>query len=146
MTTSPRLAATSRRQPSRWLTAVFLISTHAGFASAQSAQSVQDSNTAPLLPLARQTATPSRTDTEISPLRYDSVFANYKPYRDEKTTAWRDANDTVAKIGGWRAYAREAQQPDTAPPPAPPNPTPNPTSNPTPTAKPDPHAGRGVSR
>ena len=28
---------------------------------------------------------------------------------------WREANDTVARIGGWRAYAREAQLPERAP-------------------------------
>ncbi len=28
---------------------------------------------------------------------------------------WREANDTVRRIGGWRAYAREAQQPEPAP-------------------------------
>ena len=25
--------------------------------------------------------------------------------------AWKDANDNAARIGGWRAYAREAQAP-----------------------------------
>ncbi|MBL0422562.1 hypothetical protein JI739_19610 [Ramlibacter sp. AW1] len=25
---------------------------------------------------------------------------------------WKDANDTVGQIGGWRAYAKEAQQAD----------------------------------
>ena len=31
------------------------------------------------------------------------------------TIPWREANDTVARIGGWRAYAREAQPPALAP-------------------------------
>ena len=47
-------------------------------------------------------------------LRYDSVFARYKSYRDEKATPWREANDTVTQIGGWRAYAKEAQQSEPA--------------------------------
>ncbi len=63
-------------------------------------------------------------------LRYESVFARYKSYRDEKTAAWRDSNETVERVGGWRAYAREAQQPDSTTPAAP--------------AKPDPHAGHGA--
>ena len=29
--------------------------------------------------------------------------------------AWREANDAVARIGGWRVYAREAQQPEATP-------------------------------
>ena len=49
-------------------------------------------------------------------LRYESVFARYKSYRDEKTPSWREANETVDRIGGWRAYARDAQQPDAATP------------------------------
>ena len=59
-------------------------------------------------------------------LGYESVFARYKSYRDEKTGSWREANDTVERIGGWRAYAKEAQQPEA---PAP--------------AKSNPHAGHG---
>jgi hypothetical protein len=30
--------------------------------------------------------------------------------------SWREANDTVNRIGGWRAYAREAKQPQSPPP------------------------------
>ncbi len=33
----------------------------------------------------------------------------------DKPVSWREANDTVARIGGWRVYAREALQPDLAP-------------------------------
>jgi hypothetical protein len=32
----------------------------------------------------------------------------------ENPPSWRQANDTVNRIGGWRAYAREAQQPNAA--------------------------------
>ena len=60
-------------------------------------------------------------------LRYESVFARYRYYRDEKTGPWREANDTVESVGGWRMYAREAQQPDVNAP-----------------AKPNPHEGHGV--
>lgn len=60
-------------------------------------------------------------------LRYESVFARYRSYAGEKTGSWREANETVERIGGWRAYAREAQQPDSTAP-----------------AKPDPHAGHGA--
>lgn len=33
----------------------------------------------------------------------------------DKPVSWREANDTVARIGGWRVYARESRPPDTAP-------------------------------
>jgi hypothetical protein len=39
--------------------------------------------------------------------------------------SWRDANDTTARIGGWRAYLREAQTPEPASTLAP-SPTPSP--------------------
>jgi hypothetical protein len=32
--------------------------------------------------------------------------------------SWREANDTVNRIGGWRAYAREAKPPESPPPAA----------------------------
>ena len=47
-----------------------------------------------------------------------SAFATYKPYSDEPITNWRVANDNVARIGGWREYAKQAQQPDTTAQPA----------------------------
>ena len=46
----------------------------------------------------------------VAPLTYESSFARYRPLSDEKLISWREANDTVARIGGWRVYAREAQQ------------------------------------
>ena len=73
---------------------------------------------------------------------YTSPIADYLPFADEKVTSWRVANDKVGQIGGWRAYAKEAQQPDN---------TPAPSINATPMQKPvgmnademkkDPHAG-----
>lgn len=41
---------------------------------------------------------------------YRSVFDSYQPFTDEKLAPWKDANDTVGKIGGWRTYAREARE------------------------------------
>lgn len=45
-------------------------------------------------------------------LAYRSVIKAYKPYADASVTSWRAANDTTAQVGGWRTYAKEAQQPD----------------------------------
>jgi hypothetical protein len=52
-------------------------------------------------------------------LTHESAFKAYRGQRDEKLRSWKDANDEVGRIGGWRAYAREAQQPG-APASAPP--------------------------
>lgn len=41
---------------------------------------------------------------------YQSPFADYRPLGEDTDTPWRDANETVGKIGGWRAYAREAAE------------------------------------
>ena len=49
---------------------------------------------------------------------YTSPIADYQPFVDEKVSSWRAANDKVGQIGGWRAYAKEAQQPDNTPTPS----------------------------
>jgi hypothetical protein len=59
-------------------------------------------------------------------LRYESALSQYRGLVDDKALSWREANDAVARIGGWRVYAREAQQ---AVPPAP-GPTPAPAPKP----------------
>lgn len=40
---------------------------------------------------------------------YRSTLEGYQPFAQEKILPWRQANETVGKIGGWRAYAKEAQ-------------------------------------
>ncbi len=66
---------------------------------------------------AAKAARPDPLDPKASvpTLSYESSFAQYRRLGDEKPVSWRDANDTVTRIGGWRVYAREAQQPDPAP-------------------------------
>ena len=93
---------------------------------------------------------PTRADpldpkAQVPALRYESSLAQIRRTIDDKPVAWRDANEAVARIGGWRVYAREAQQPDPAPstqPAALPAqaPTPAETIKPTP-ASPAGHAG-----
>lgn len=50
---------------------------------------------------------------------YQSAFSGYRRFGDDTALSWRDANQAVGRIGGWRAYAREANEPvaphDTAP-------------------------------
>lgn len=61
---------------------------------------------------------PDPTDpaAPVPPLRYPSTL---KPRpADVKPVPWREANDTVARIGGWRQYAREPLPGATAAPAA----------------------------
>ena len=37
-------------------------------------------------------------------------FKQYQGWRDEPLQDWRQANERVGEIGGWRTYLREAQQ------------------------------------
>jgi hypothetical protein len=52
-------------------------------------------------------------------LQYASALASYQGYTDQAVQSWREANDRVGRIGGWRAYAKEAATgqpaPDTPP-------------------------------
>lgn len=79
---------------------------------------------------------PLDAKAKVPPLIYESTLANYLRMAEVKPTPWREANDTVTRIGGWRVYAREAQQPEA---PAP-SPTPTPPRA-TPGAPASPHAG-----
>lgn len=46
---------------------------------------------------------------------YHSALEGYQPFTDEKLRSWKQANDTVGKIGGWRVYAKEAAGAPTEP-------------------------------
>ena len=67
-------------------------------------------------PVAAQPATPSNPPPMIP--AYRSAFEAYKPYTEQGVAIWRDSNDTAARIGGWRTYAREARPSESSPPPA----------------------------
>jgi len=64
--------------------------------------------------VAAQQAEPSRPPAS-APARaaatpaYGSVLDGYRPFKDQPVTSWRASNDLVGRIGGWQAYAREAQ-------------------------------------
>ena len=59
------------------------------------------------LPAAPADAAPS-SRPNVTP--YRSAFENYRPFADEKLVPWKEANETVRAIGGWRAYAKEANE------------------------------------
>ena len=70
-----------------------------------------------------QPATPPATAAVPAPVSsastpgvsaYRSAFDGYRNHADQPVGSWREANDRVGRIGGWRAYAREAQGGDAA--------------------------------
>lgn len=64
----------------------------------------QTSAVAPVKPVAPAAV------ADTAPPPYRSALEGYQRYTDEKTVNWKDANDAVARIGGWREYAKEASQ------------------------------------
>ena len=64
-------------------------------------------------PTASSTAS-TANKSETTPVR--SAFDGYAAYSDEPVGNWQAANDNVARIGGWREYARQAQSDDGTPP------------------------------
>ena len=62
-------------------------------------------NAAVLTPQVAPAAIPS-----AAPPSYRSALEGYQPYSDERIVNWKQANDTVGQIGGWRAYSKEASQ------------------------------------
>jgi hypothetical protein len=59
---------------------------------------------ASLAALAVSAQTPAPTP---APVPYRSALEGYQPFADTKAVPWKEANDTVGRIGGWRAYAKE---------------------------------------
>jgi hypothetical protein len=82
------------------------------------------------LPLAAQPVPPAAIPASAQPQPAPSAMEGYQPFDDGKPVPWKQANDTVGRIGGWKAYAREAQGEPAAKPAAPAASTPA-----------DPHAG-----
>ncbi len=82
---------------------------------------------------AQSTPRPDPLDAKAAtaPLVHRSALSAYKPLAAESpAVAWRDANDAVLRIGGWRAYAREAAAPAaSSPASATPTPAPEPRSS-----------------
>jgi len=69
--------------------------------------STPDNPTGPRLLASGATVVP----TARAPLVYRSAFDGYQPDRELEAANWKQANDTVHAIGGWRSYARESAPP-----------------------------------
>ena len=54
------------------------------------------------------------TSPATQKLKYSSVFSQYQGFKEQPVLPWRETNDAVEKIGGWRVYAKEAGRPDAA--------------------------------
>jgi len=65
------------------------------------------------LAAAAQSPRPDPLDAQaaVPPLVYRSALAAARPASAPAMLNWRAANDEAARIGGWRAYAREASAP-----------------------------------
>jgi hypothetical protein len=65
-----------------------------------------------LAPTATAQPTASKpTTAEAGAGLYQTAFSGYRRYGDEPLVPWKQANDVVGRIGGWKAYAREAAAP-----------------------------------
>jgi hypothetical protein len=60
-------------------------------------------------------AGPLNPQADVPPAVYRSSLADPAQRAADKPLDWRQANEEVARIGGWRAYAREANAPASAP-------------------------------
>ena len=84
----------------RSLKAILVVAVTATAASAALAQPVADA--------VRGTA--ADPGAPVEPMVYHSPFARYRPLSEAAVAPWKSVNDEVARIGGWKAYAREAQE------------------------------------
>lgn len=64
-------------------------------------------------------ASPLDATADVPAVTYDSAFTRYRPHADQKLRPWKDSNDNVGRIGGWRSYAREAAQEEPSAAPGP---------------------------
>lgn len=51
---------------------------------------------------------PGDPKAAVPPVEYRSAFSRYRPNVEAEVGSWREKNDEVRRIGGWRVYGREA--------------------------------------
>lgn len=66
-------------------------------------------------PARTERADPLDAQVRVPVATHSSALSSYRRLGDDKRIDWKEANAAVNRIGGWRAYAREAQQPEPAP-------------------------------
>ena len=67
---------------------------------------------------------PADPKVAVPPISYRSSFSLYQAFTEPEVAPWRGTNDLVRQRGGWRAYAREAREPNGAQSPTPVSPAP----------------------
>ncbi|MEO6280184.1 hypothetical protein [Roseateles sp.] len=72
----------------------------------------QNQTDAPKPAVATQRADPADARADVPRLVYRSPMQGWRPYADTEPAPWVETNKTVAAVGGWRVYAKEARQPD----------------------------------
>ena len=103
-----------RRCASITVLAIAALPFYVGVAHAQTSTAPAPSTSPTASPSALLTASPpSSAISPRPPAPYRSAMEGYQPYTDEKIIDWKQANDSTGRIGGWREYAKEAQQTDT---------------------------------
>lgn len=104
-----------------------IASLHLGFAPAQA----QTQTAAPAAATAKANRPdPADAKAPVPSALYASPLRAYQAFAEPQVAPWRETNDLVRQRGGWRAYAREAREPDAARPAVPA------ASQPLPAAKP----------
>lgn len=89
------------------------------FVSAPTAAQAQALATAPASPTpASLRAEPADPKAPVPAARYVSPLRAYQGFAEPQVAPWRETNELVRQRGGWRAYAREAREPDAAQPAA----------------------------
>ncbi len=58
--------------------------------------------------LAQTRPDPLDAAAPVPPVRYESSLTRPAALQETAVGSWKDANETVNRIGGWKAYAREA--------------------------------------
>ena len=71
---------------------------------------------------------PADPKATVPPISYRSSFGLYQAFIEPEVAPWRGTNDLVRQRGGWRAYAREAREPDGAQSPTPASPASGPAA------------------
>jgi hypothetical protein len=69
----------------------------------------------PAAPARAAAGDPADPQAAVPPLPASgTALAGYRRFAPPEPRSWREVNDTVARIGGWRVYLREAHAPEAA--------------------------------
>lgn len=55
---------------------------------------------------------PLNSKAVVQGLHYQSSLLSFRPFIEQEVRLWRESNDITLRVGGWRVYAKQAQEPD----------------------------------